>query len=453
MRKNKKVKELTLEERIEQLHIGNAKKNMDLIGRLLVDSRELTMWERDTRALPRNARKWRRKARSFAREHIRPLALEADLHPYDFDKEPIIKAATKKGLRSLMLPLPVGRTSIPGFLGSTTLNIAVIGEELATECGGLCLSIMAHYLGLASVVISGSIRTWINHMLPININNAFFQSTKGLAYAITEPGAGSDAEHPEGAAQARLVTTAKKVRGGYVINGKKCFISNGAIADKTIVFAKLEGEDIESWTAFIVKKGMEGFTIGRQEHKMGQRASDASEIMFDNVKVPGRYMIGKLRSGWGNNSNVLNYSRPVIASFALGSGRGAFERCLEFCRKTTLGQKRLIDYQDIQLELADMMLQLWSARLMTWHSARQFRSYQSASSAAKVFASDTAVKVANQAMEIMGDHGYVHSNGVERAWRDARLTQIYEGTNQMNRLAIIENLWEAEIANGAAAGY
>ena len=451
--KNKKNENvLTLEERIEQLHLKNSKKNMNLIGQLLVDSRDLTMWDRDTMALPRNARKWRKRARNFAQEHIRPLALEADLHPHDYDSRPILKAAAKKGLQSLLLPLPVGRTSVPAFLNSTVLNVAVIGEELATECGGLTLLIMAHYLGFAPLQVSGSIRIWLQHMLPLNIKNAFFGSSQSMAYAITEPAAGSDVEHSEGAAQARLVTTAKKVKGGYLLNGQKCFISNGAIADRITVFAKLEGEDIESWTCFLVKKDMKGFSVGRQEHKMGQRASDASEIMFDNVFVPEKYVIGKLRSGWANNSNVLNYSRPVVASFALGSGRGAFERCLEFCRKTTLGQKRLIDYQDIQLELSDMMLSLWSARTMVWHSARQFRMYQSASSAAKVFASDTAMKVCNKAMEIMGDHGYIHANGVERAWRDARLTQIYEGTNQMNRLAIIENFWNAEINNGAT-GY
>ncbi|MBN1495576.1 MAG: acyl-CoA/acyl-ACP dehydrogenase, partial [Spirochaetes bacterium] len=109
---------------------------------------------------------------------------------------------------------------------------------------------------------------------------------------------------------------------------------------------------------------------------------------------------------------------------------------------------RLIDYQDIQLELADMMISLWSARSMIWHSCSQLLCYESASASAKVFASDTAVKVCNQAMEIMGDQGYIHSNGAERLWRDSRLTQIYEGTNQINRLSLIEDLWDAEINNG-----
>jgi alkylation response protein AidB-like acyl-CoA dehydrogenase len=172
---------------------------------------------------------------------------------------------------------------------------------------------------------------------------------------------------------------------------------------------------------------------------MGQRAADASELIFDNVFVPEKNLVGKVRSGWANNRNVLNYSRPVVGAMALGHGRGAFERCLEFCRKTNLGPKRLIEYQDVQLELADMAISLWAARSMIWQSCRQFRCYQSASAAAKVFASDTAFKVCNQAMELMGDHGYLLKHGVERAWRDSRLTQIYEGTNQINRLALFEH--------------
>ena len=221
--------------------------------------------------------------------------------------------------------------------------------------------------------------------------------------------------------------------------------SDGAIADKVTLFAKLEGEGIESWTCFLIEKDMPGYSIGRREHKMGQRAADAAELILEDVFVPDKNIVGRLRSGWANNRNVLNYSRPVVGAMALGHARGAFERALEFCRKTMLGPKRLIDYQDIQIELADMIVKLWSARALVWHSCSQFRCYQSASAAAKVAASDIAFSVCTKSLEIMGDHGYVHSNGAERLWRDSRLTQIYEGTNQINRLAIIEHQWEAEL--------
>jgi alkylation response protein AidB-like acyl-CoA dehydrogenase len=278
-------------------------------------------------------------------------------------------------------------------------------------------------------------------MIPFYLKSHLLGRPDCMAFAITEPGAGSDVEETEGGAKAKLVTTVKYApeKKGYILNGRKCFISDGAIADKVTVYAKIGDEGIESWTCFLVERGMPGFSVGRSERKMGQRASDASELIFDNVFVPNKNVVGKLRSGWANNRNVLNYSRPAVGSMALGHGRGAFERCLEFCRKTNLGPKRLIEYQDVQMELADMAISLWAARSMIWQSCRQFRCYQSASASAKVFASDTAFKVCNQAMELMGDCGYLHAHGVERAWRDSRLTQIYEGTNQINRLALFEH--------------
>ena len=428
-------------ERIDQLRMKNAVGRMNLIGRLLVDNREMSLWEHDTKTLPRAARRWRRKALRFAREHIRPLAPEADLHPHDYDPKPLLAAAARGGFQTLIAPLPVGRAGLSSYLKSAALQIAVVGEEFATECGGLALLLLAHNLGIVPLLLSGSLRTILRHFVPFYLKSHLLGRPDCMAFAITEPGAGSDVEETEGGATARLVTTAKRMpgMGGYILNGQKCFISDGAIADKVTVYAKLEGEGIESWTCFLVEKGMKGFSAGRSERKMGQRASDASELIFDNVFVPDRNVVGKVRSGWANNRNVLNYSRPVVGAMALGHGRGAFERCLKFCRRTNLGPKKLIEYQDVRIELADMMISLWAARSMIWQSCRQFRCYQSASAAAKVFASDTAFRVCGQAMELMGDAGCLHAHGVERAWRDSRLTQIYEGTNQINRLALFEH--------------
>lgn len=445
---NRRINELSYEERLEKLVIKNSKYNLNQIGQWLVSNPVMTMWDRDTNTLPFGARIWRRRARKFAVENIRPISAQADLHPHDYDPTPLLKAAAKKGMKSMVLFSPFGRASITGYLKNAVLQNALVAEELATESGGLALSIMLNYLGFASLYVSGSIRVWLRHMAPIILKTTYLGSPDVIAFVITEPGTGSDSEYSKGAAAAKHVVTAKSVKGGYLINGQKCFISNGAIANKFSVYAKLEGEGTESWTCFLVEKSMKGFSVGKQERKMGQRASDASEIFFDNVFVPKKNVIGKLRSGWANCQNVLNYSRPIVGAMALGHGRGAFERCLDFCKRTRLGPKRLIDYQDIQLELADMMISLWSARSMIWHSCDQLLCYESISASAKVFASDTAVKVGNQAMEIMGDHGYIHSNGVERLWRDSRLTQIYEGTNQINRLSVIEDLWDAEINNG-----
>jgi alkylation response protein AidB-like acyl-CoA dehydrogenase len=429
---------------IEKLKMKNATQNLSLLGRLFVDNREMSVWEHDNKTLPLGARIWRKRARKFAREFIRPDSLQADLYPHEYNYLPLVKAASKKGFQTLMMTPPFGRASIGAVLRSLSLNCAVVAEEFAAECGGLALLLLAHNLGVAPLLLSGHVPTLVRHFYPM-----YFQLMMGkpiiMAFAITEPGAGSDVEETEGGALAKLVTVAKPVNGGYLLNGRKCFISDGAIADKTTLFARLDGEGLESWTCFLIEKGMAGFSIGRREHKMGQRAADASELILEDVFVPNRNIVGKLRSGWANNRNVLNYSRPVVGAMALGHGRGAFERALEFCRKTMLGPKRLINYQDIQIELADMMISLWTARSMVWHSCEQLRCYQSVSAAAKVAASDIAFKVCNQAMEIMGDHGYLHGNSVERLWRDSRLTQIYEGTNQINRLAVIEHQWESDI--------
>jgi alkylation response protein AidB-like acyl-CoA dehydrogenase len=418
-------------ERIEKLRMANAVEQMETLGRLLVDGGEMTIWEHDTARLPLSVRPWREKARRFAREHIRPLAGGADLDPSDFDTGPILQLAAKHGFQNLLLH---PRASL---LQST------IAEELATEDGGIALLILAHNLGVAPLVLAGHLPTWLRHLYPL-----YRSLSRGkpltMAFAITEPEAGSDVEETEGGAVARLTTVARRVEGGYLLNGTKVFISDGAIADWVTVFARLEGEGLESWTCFLVKKGVPGFSVGRHERKMGQRAADASELVFENAFVPDDHVVGKPRSGWPLNRNVLNYSRPVVGAMALGHGRGAFERALDFCRRTTLGRKRLIEYQEFQIELADMMISLCAARAMIWHACAGIRAVQSLSAAAKVCGSDTAFKVCNQAMEIMGDEGYLHSNGVERAWRDSRLTQIYEGTNQINRLALVEHQWNAE---------
>lgn len=428
-------------ERIEQLAMKNATGRMNLIGRLLVDNRDMSLWEHDTLTLPRGARRWRRKARRFAQEHIRPLAPEADLHPHEYDPKPLLATAAREGFQTLLAPWPFGSANLRPYMGGAALQVAVVGEELATECGGLALLLLAHNLGIVPLLLSGSLRVMARHFIPFYLGSRVLGRPGCMAFAITEPEAGSDVEETGGGAAARLVTTAKYMpgMGGYLLNGRKCFISDGAIADKVTVYAKIEGEGIESWTCFLVEKGMKGFSVGRSERKMGQRASDASELVFDNVFVPKKNVVGRVRSGWPNNRNVLNYSRPVVGAMALGHGRGAFERCLEFCRRTNLGPKKLIEYQDVQMELADMAISLWAARSMVWQSCRQFRCYQSASASAKVFASDTAFRVCGQAMELMGDAGCLHAHGVERAWRDSRLTQIYEGTNQINRLALFEH--------------
>jgi len=272
-----------------------------------------------------------------------------------------------------------------------------------------------------------------------------------MAFAITEPGAGSDVEDTEGALKARVVTRAKKVEGGYVVSGRKVFISDGGIADYITLFACLGGEGVESWTCFVLEKGMKGFTLGRHEKKMGQKGGDATELILEEVFVPEKNRVGPERAGWAINRNVLNTSRPAVGAIALGIARGAFEHCLDFCRETRLGPKLLIEYQDVQITLAEMLAKLMASRSLVWHTASRFLPpFGLASAAAKSYCADIAVEVGERCMELLGDHAYLHSRSVEKPLRDARLCQIYEGTNQINRLQMIEELWDQDRMKGSA---
>jgi alkylation response protein AidB-like acyl-CoA dehydrogenase len=190
---------------------------------------------------------------------------------------------------------------------------------------------------------------------------------------------------------------------------------------------------------------MEGLCVGRSERKLGQRAADASEILLDEVFVPDDRVIGGPRTGWALNRNVLNYSRPAVGAIAVGIARSAFEHALAFCRDARLGGRPLIAHQDVQLALAEMLTQIQAARALVWQTARYGRPFQAAGAAPKAFAARVAWEVSSRAMELLGDHGYLHAQGVEKAARDARLTLIYEGTHQINLLAIVESQAGAEL--------
>jgi len=429
----------TIDKRIEELRLHNSSKNLPVIGRLLTDKGVDSLWDLDTKTLPRNGRIWRKKARLFAEENIKPLAQQADIETIDFDHKELFRKAARGGFLTTLFPKPIGSAPWNLFFKSAAFLTSIVAEEFAAVDGGLALKLMAPNLGIAPIVLSGDVPAILRHFMPYYIGSNWFGKTKTMSFAITEPDAGSDVEDNEGAVTAKLATTAKKIKNGYVLNGTKVFISNGAISDATTVFAKLEGEGIESWTCFLVENWREGFSVGRHELKLGQRASDASELVFENVFVPTKNIIGKLRGGWPLNKNILNFSRPAVASMALGQARGAFNNALNYTKEKYIGSKKMIEFQEVQLELAEMVQELWAIRSLVKQSIYHFAIPQSIASAAKSFAGDTAWKVANKAMELMGDDGYLHKNDTERFWRDIRLTQIYEGTNQLNRLAIIEH--------------
>ena len=413
------------------------------VGRLLYDTRSVSLWERDTATLPRVFRGMRRRYRDFARDRIEPLALEADRDPAAADVKALFVESARRGFQTELLPAPFGTMRYRALARSFLLGPALKAEEFCAACGGLGNALLAHELGMSPLFVCGNAMPVLRWMRRI-----YREIRRGepaiAAFAITEPGAGSDVEETEGAATARLSCRARRTDGGWLLSGRKIFISDGSVARWVTLFAAEEGRGIESWSCFLLDRSMPGFDTGRREKKMGQRAADATELVLQDVFVPDRRVVGPVGAGWAINRNVLNFSRPVVGAIALGIARGAFERTLEFCRSAEMAGRPLMSYQDVQLRLADMLIELQAARSTIWHAVRYARPFQTAGAVAKVVGSDTAWRVCNRAMELLGNHGTIHSTGVEKAARDARLTQIYEGTNQINRLAVFEGQLGAE---------
>jgi alkylation response protein AidB-like acyl-CoA dehydrogenase len=423
---------------------AEARKRLGLLGAAAYDTRSVSLWERDTETLPAPFRAMRARYRDFARRHIAPRALEVDAAPHGFDPRELFVRSAAHGFQTELLPAPWGTMRLGCAARSLLLCAALKAEEMCAACGGIGLSLLAHDLGVAPLFVSGDVRAarWMARI--------YAEIKAGepamAAFAITEPAAGSDVQDTGGARTARLGCRARECAHGWVLNGRKCFISDGAVARWITLFAADEGKGIESWSCYLLDSAMPGLSVGRSERKMGQRGADASELVLDEVLVPRERLMGPRGAGWAINRNVLNFSRPIVGAIALGIARGALEHALEFCNTTHLGARRLVDYQDVQLSLADMIVQVAAMRATVWQAVRYRVPFQAAASIAKVFCSDTAWKVCTAAMQLLGDHGNLHARGVEKAARDARLTQIYEGTNQINRLAIVEGQRGAEIA-------
>lgn len=413
------------------------------------------LWRRETKLLPFPLQKLRRKVKRFAELELRPIALELDkaehlpagqIHPKA--QQALVKAA-KAGLLTDVLPKPLGSSPPLQYLHSLAWQQSVRIEELARVCGGLMLLLSAHHLGVAPILLSGDVAAIRRFVLP-----AYGELKRGephlFAFAITEPAAGSDVEEGVGASQYRPGVIARKTRGGWLLNGRKCFISGGDVAKSIVVFAALEAdgkrESMASWTPFLVKRDMPGFQIERTELKMGMRASGAAEISFTEVFVPDSHVIGGLRKGWAINRATLNLSRFPVASMAVGLAQGAIDATTEFVCKACIGGKPLISFQEIQLAVAQMNAETSSIRGMVWKNAKAMVPKQAEASMCKFHATDRAVKVCEMAMDILGNHSMLHEHGIEKSFRDVRLTQIFEGTNQINRLAVIEDMQEELLA-------
>jgi alkylation response protein AidB-like acyl-CoA dehydrogenase len=255
------------------------------------------------------------------------------------------------------------------------------------------------------------------------------------ACAITEPGAGSDVSG--------MKTTAKKVDGGYLLNGAKIFITDGGVAEITTVLAYTDKEKgNKGISMLILEKGDKGFTVGKEEHKMGMHGSDTRELIFEDVFLPSERLIGSAGSGFKILMQTFNYTRPAVGAQALGIAQGALDAVISYAKERVQFGKTLASFQGIQWMIAEMALGVETARTMVYRAASTIDmdpdslDIPKIASMAKWYASDVAMKVTTDAVQIFGGYGYSKEYPLERMMRDAKITQIYEGTNQIQRIII-----------------
>ncbi len=320
--------------------------------------------------------------------------------------------------------------AVPEYLSGSEMDMVsqvVALEEISKACAATGAIVAVHNsAGILPILWKGT-EEQKKKYLPALATGRFIG-----AFALTEPGAGSDA--------AQAATTAVLDGDAYVLNGTKCFISNGGVADVFVVFAsKDKSKGVKGLSAFIVEKGTAGFTVGKHEKKMGIRASSTVELHFDNCRIPVGNQLGKDGEGFKIAMMTLDTARIGIAAQAVGIAEAAYEKALDYSKIREQFGKPISANQAIQFMLVDMAIQIEAARQLTYHAASlkdAGLSFGKEAAMAKTFASDISVQVALDAIQIMGGYGYSREYPVERLLRDAKITQIYEGTNQIQRVVI-----------------
>ncbi|NJD62184.1 MAG: acyl-CoA dehydrogenase [Deltaproteobacteria bacterium] len=361
-------------------------------------------------------------AHKFAANEIRPRAEECD-RAGTFPAE-IFRKAFDLGLMTGFIP------EAHGGLGLGSMESCLIEEELGWGCSGIATSMTANGLALTPILLAGTEDQKKEFVAPF---------TRELTYAsfcLTEPGAGSDA--------GGIATTAKKDGDVYLLNGRKCFITNGSYASQYTVFASTDrSKGHKGLSAFVVPRSLPGVSPGKKEDKMGQRASDTSDVLFEDVRVPAAHLLGKEGDGFKIAMKTLDYARPTVAAMSVGVARAAFEHAMKYSKERVQFGMPIAMNQAIHFLLADMAMDIEAARLLTHKSAwllDQGRRNTKESSFAKAFAADLAMRVTTDAVQIFGGYGYMKDYPVEKLMRDAKLLQIYEGTSQIQRLVIAKEI-------------
>lgn len=421
--------------------------NLPAVTRTLLSYPPRSLWDIETGRLPRRLQAFRRRARDFAQTTLAPIALEMDALPHlpvgqaHPQALAVLREAGREGWLTEFMPWPLGSSGWLDYRHPLVLRTSLLVEEFARACGGLMLLLCAHMLGMAPILLSGQLRRTWRSLAPAARSNLRGEPHL-FAFAITEPGAGSDAEDGHGAARARPGVRATRSGGGWRLNGEKVYISGGDLARHVTVFAALDDEGFESWTCFLVACDAPGFERVRTELKMGMRASGAAQLRFKDVFVGDEAVVGELRQGWALNRATLNVSRMPVGAMGVGLAQAAVDVAVDHACRTNLGGRPLLAYQDVQLALAQMLAETSAARALVWQSARTWRPRQAIASTAKFYCTDVAMRVIERAMDLVGERAVLHATRLEKLYRDARLTQIFEGTNQINRLAVIEDLQE-----------
>lgn len=355
-------------------------------------------------------------ARRIAEEKVVPVRAELD----ETGKFPweIMKNCAETGLFGVSIP------EAYGGMGGGSFENCIVVEELSKACLGVSVSYAASLLGAYPILLGGSEEQKKKYLSQIA------SGSKLAAFGLTEANAGSDAQG--------IRTEAKKDGDYYIINGTKQWITNGGEADIYTVIAMTDrGKGGRGATAFILEKGMDGFTFGKKENKMGIRASATRELVFQDCKVPKENVIGREGLGFILTMRTFDRTRPGIGAQAVGVAHGALDAAVQYAREREQFDKKIISFQAIQHMLADMAIQVEAARALVYSVARYIDSnpkdFSKVSAMSKVFPSDVAMKVVVDAIQVFGGYGYMKEYPVEKMMRDAKILQIYEGTNQIQR--------------------
>lgn len=360
--------------------------------------------------------------RTFADKELKPVASKYDReHQYPKDK---IAKLGELGLMGIFIPESLGGA------GLDVLSYAIAMEEISRGCAS-CGVIMS----VNNSLFCDPIYKYASKELQKQFLIPYAQGKKLGCFALSEPGNGSDA--------AAAKTTAVKSGNDYIINGTKAWITNGYEADAAIVFATTDAKAMHRGiSAFVVPMPTPGLTLGKKEDKLGIRASSTCNLIFEECRIPQTNILGTEGAGFKIAMSTLDGGRIGIAAQALGIAQAAFEEAVLYSKERQAFGKPIAKLQAIQMKIADMAIKIEASRLLTWKAAilkDQKKQYTKAAAMAKLAASETATFVAHQAMQVFGGNGYVTEYNLERHYRDARITEIYEGTSEVQRLVIAQN--------------